>query len=70
MAEEVTLERPPIVEFAPLATKEAPERASRSSTDLFAPPTDGAFSPEMDVAQRLIVLRLTGLADDLTWASY
>ena len=70
MVEEITLERCQFNEVAAQLTKDAPEQAFRPSTDLFTPPEDRASPPEMDVAQRLIVLSLTGFADDLTWASY
>jgi hypothetical protein len=70
MVEEITLERSQFNEVAASLTKDAPERAFRPSTNLFTPRADLAYSPEADVAQRLIVLSLTGLADELTWASY
>jgi hypothetical protein len=70
MVEEVTLERCQLIELGPQMTKDALERAFRSPSGLFSPPSDPAFSPHVDVAQRLIVLSLAGLADELTWARY
>jgi hypothetical protein len=69
MVEDVTLEECQLVEFSPKLTKEALERRLRPSTNLFVAPADPVFLPEMDVAQRLIALSSTGLADELTWAS-
>jgi hypothetical protein len=50
--------------------KDASERVVCPSTDFVAPESDPTSSPEMNVAQRLIVLSLAGLADELTWARY
>jgi hypothetical protein len=70
MVEEVTLERCRFTDFALQLTRDASTRVFRPSTDLFSPAAGPVCSPEMDVAQRLIVLSLTGLADELTWARY
>jgi hypothetical protein len=49
---------------------EALRRASPRASPPFAPPLFPDGSPQIDVAQRLIDLELSGAADELTWASY
>jgi hypothetical protein len=49
---------------------EALRRASPRASPPFAPPLFPGGSPQIDVAQRLIDLELSGAADELTWASY
>jgi hypothetical protein len=63
VVEEATLDRCQLIEVAPQLRKDARERASLSPANLFS-------SPGTDVAQRLIVLSLTGLVDELTLAGY
>jgi hypothetical protein len=49
---------------------EALRRASPRASPPFAPPLFPGGSPQIDVAQRLIDLELSGAADELTWTSY
>jgi hypothetical protein len=70
MVEAITIEPYQLNEVAAELTSDAPQQAFRPSTALLTSPADLTPQPEMDVAQRLLVLSLAGVADDLTWASY
>jgi hypothetical protein len=69
VVEEATLDRCQRSEAASQPRKDAPERASPSSADLFSSALNRALSPGTDIAQRLVVLSLAGLVDELDWAS-